>query len=154
MDNFVSRILQNLYLYFILCSTFIRRHRYKFDVTNMTRFFTSLTTTTNTIPLYASQISFSQFSWISRIGKQNPSFPYQQLPCKWSCIMCASEMNCYSLSPGSTTRVDGWPVSITRQHRQCWRVMETGHLSTKLIGPSTRVVEMGLYLITATAHSQ
>ena len=31
------------------------------------------------------------------------------------------------LSPVSTTRVDGWPVSITRQH-----------------GPSTRVVETGL----------
>jgi len=32
---------------------------------------------------------------------------------------------------------DGWPVSITPQHGPCWRVMETGH-------PSTRVVETGL----------
>jgi len=31
------------------------------------------------------------------------------------------------LSPVSTTRVDGWPVSITRQHGPCWRVMETGY---------------------------
>jgi len=31
------------------------------------------------------------------------------------------------LSPVSTTRVDGWPVSISRQHGPCWRVMETGH---------------------------
>ena len=39
--------------------------------------------------------------------------------------------------PELTAWVDGWPVSITRQHWPCWRVMETGH-------PSTRVVETGL----------
>jgi len=39
--------------------------------------------------------------------------------------------------PELTSRVDGWPVSITRQHGPCRRVMETGH-------PSTRVVETGL----------
>ena len=51
------------------------------------------------------------------------------------------------LSPVSTTWVDGWPVSITRQHgpstrlvetraRQhgpCWRVMETGRSSTRAV---------------------
>jgi len=29
--------------------------------------------------------------------------------------------NIWELSPISTTRVDGWPVSITRQHGPCWR---------------------------------
>jgi len=38
--------------------------------------------------------------------------------------------------PELTARVDGWPVSITRQHGLCWRVMETGH-------PSTRAVNSG-----------
>ena len=33
--------------------------------------------------------------------------------------------------PELTARVDGWPVSITRQHGPCWRVMETGHPSTR-----------------------
>jgi len=31
------------------------------------------------------------------------------------------------------------PVSITRQHGPCWRVMETGH-------PSTRAVNLGRQL--------
>jgi len=39
--------------------------------------------------------------------------------------------------PELTARVDGWPVSITRQ--PCWRVMETGH-------PSTRAVNSGRQL--------
>jgi len=63
------------------------------------------------------------------------------------------EMSCYfsvSLKPGFhypswrpelTARVDGWPISITRQHGPCWRVMET---VTRQLGPSTRVVETGL----------
>ena len=34
-------------------------------------------------------------------------------------VRLASEM--LQLSPVSTTRVDGWPVSITRQHGPCWR---------------------------------
>ena len=42
-----------------------------------------------------------------------------------------------SWQPELTAWVDGWPVSITRQHGPCWRVMETCHLST-------RVVETGL----------
>jgi len=55
-----------------------------------------------------------------------------------------------SWRPESTARVDGWPVSITHQHGlstqlvetrarhhgPCWRVMETGH-------PSTRAVNSG-----------
>ena len=41
-----------------------------------------------------------------------------------------------SWRPELTARVDGWPVSITRQHGPCWRVMETGH-------PSTRAVNSG-----------
>ena len=32
--------------------------------------------------------------------------------------------------PEFTARVDGWPVSITRQHGPYWRVMEIGHPST------------------------
>jgi len=57
---------------------------------------------------------------------------------------------CRSLKPGFhypswrpelTARVDGWPVSITRQHGQCWRA----RVSTSGVdGPSTRVVETGL----------
>jgi len=35
------------------------------------------------------------------------------------------------LSPVSTTRVDGWPVSMTRQHGPLTRLVETGHLSTR-----------------------
>ena len=41
-----------------------------------------------------------------------------------------------SWRPELTARVDGWPVNITRQHGPCWRVMETGH-------PSTRAVNSG-----------
>jgi len=41
-----------------------------------------------------------------------------------------------SWRPELTARVDGWPVSITHQHAPCWRVMETGH-------PSTRAVNSG-----------
>jgi len=35
--------------------------------------------------------------------------------------------------PELTARVNGWPVSITRQHKPCWRVMETGHMSTRAV---------------------
>ena len=49
--------------------------------------------------------------------------------------------------PELTARVDGWPVSITRQHGPCWRVMETGH-------PSTRVVETGLNRYTTPHYSR
>ena len=45
--------------------------------------------------------------------------------------------------PEFTVRVDGWPVSITRQHGPCWRVMETGHPSTRAV-KLTRVVETEL----------
>ena len=38
--------------------------------------------------------------------------------------------------PELTARVDGWLVSITRQHGPCWRVTETSH-------PSTRAVNSG-----------
>ena len=41
-----------------------------------------------------------------------------------------------SWRPELTARVDGRPVSITRQHGPCWRVMETGR-------PSTRAVNSG-----------
>jgi len=47
-----------------------------------------------------------------------------------------------------TARVDGWPVSITRQHGPCWRVMETGHPSTQAVnsgsGNWALVVDRGL----------
>ena len=41
-----------------------------------------------------------------------------------------------SSRPELTARVDGWPVSTTRVDGPCWRVMETGH-------PSTRAVNSG-----------
>ena len=44
-----------------------------------------------------------------------------------------------SWRPELTARVDGWPVSITRQYGPCWRVMETGH-------PSTRAINSGRQL--------
>jgi len=34
---------------------------------------------------------------------------------------------CDDLSSVSTTRVDGWPVSITRQHGPCWRPVNSGN---------------------------
>ena len=68
---------------------------------------------------------------------------------QWSCVVNrrlywrirlehASRRHCQQgpLSSVSTTRVDGWLVSITRQHGPCWRVMETSH-------PSTRAVNSG-----------
>ena len=60
-----------------------------------------------------------------------------------------------SWRPELTARVDGWPVSITRQHGPCWR----GRVSTSRDGPSTRVVETGLYWIPScrracTCHRQ
>jgi len=45
------------------------------------------------------------------------------------------------LSPVSTTRVDGWPVSITRQLGPCWRARVS---TSQVDGPSTRLVETGL----------
>ena len=38
-----------------------------------------------------------------------------------------------SWRPELTAQVDRWPVSITRQHGPCWRVMETGHSSTRAV---------------------
>ena len=43
------------------------------------------------------------------------------------------------LSPVSTTRVYGWPVSITRKHGPCWRA----RVSTSRVDPSTRPVLTG-----------
>ena len=34
-------------------------------------------------------------------------------------------------------RVDGCTVSITRQHGPCWRVMETGHPSTRAVNSAS-----------------
>ena len=55
-----------------------------------------------------------------------------------------------SWRPELTARVDGWPVSITRQHGLCWRARVDGP-STRLVetharqlGPSTQVVETEL----------
>jgi len=46
-----------------------------------------------------------------------------------------------SWRPELTALVDGWSVSITRQHGPCWRA----RVSTSPVdGPSTRVVETGL----------
>ena len=39
-----------------------------------------------------------------------------------------------------TARVDGWPVSITRQHGPCWRA----RVSTSRVGPSTPTVNSGM----------
>ena len=46
-----------------------------------------------------------------------------------------------SWRPEWTARVDGWPVSITRQHGPCWRARVS---TSRVDGPSTRVVETGL----------
>ena len=40
-----------------------------------------------------------------------------------------------------TARVDGWPVSITRQHGPCWRA--PGFHTSRVDGPSWRVMETG-----------
>jgi len=40
---------------------------------------------------------------------------------RWRWIIIWLESPWVLLSPVSTTRVDGWPVSITRQHGPCWR---------------------------------
>jgi len=54
-----------------------------------------------------------------------------------------------SWRPELTARVDGWPVSITRQHGPCWRArVSTSRVDVVLMArqlePSTRVVETGL----------
>ena len=46
-----------------------------------------------------------------------------------------------SWRPELTARVDGWPVSVTRQHGPCWRARV---FTSRVDGPSTRVVETGL----------
>ena len=51
------------------------------------------------------------------------------------CVVDLDPISNYPLSPVSTTRL---VETCARQHGPCWRVMETGH-------PSTRVVETGLY---------
>ena len=56
-----------------------------------------------------------------------------------------------SWRPELTARVDGWPVSITRQHGRAFPLAELkGPCVTRQLGPSTRVVETGLqaYIIT------
>ena len=45
--------------------------------------------------------------------------------------------------PELTARVDGWPVSITRQHGPCWRARVS---TSRVDGPSTRLVETRLYV--------
>ena len=52
-----------------------------------------------------------------------------------------------SWRPELMARVNGWPVSITRQHGPCWREMETGHPSTRAVnsGRQLGVVETGLF---------
>ena len=56
---------------------------------------------------------------------------------------CANEPSPTVLKPGFhypswrpelTARVDGWPVSITRQHRPCWRARVS---TSRVDGPST-----------------
>ena len=70
-----------------------------------------------------------------------------------------------SWRPELTVRVDGWPLSITRQHgpstrlvetraRQhgpCWRVMETGHPSTRAVN-SGRQSQMRINAIITRLH--
>ena len=49
-----------------------------------------------------------------------------------------------SWRPELTARVDGWPVSINRRHGPCWRARVS---TSRVDGPSTRVVETGLYTL-------
>ena len=44
-----------------------------------------------------------------------------------------------SWRPELTARVDGWPVSITRQHGPCWRARVS---TSQVDGPSTRPVNL------------
>ena len=55
-------------------------------------------------------------------------------------LLAASGFHYPSWRPELTAQVDGWPVSITRQHGPCWRA----RISTSRVdGPSTRVVNSG-----------
>jgi len=49
-----------------------------------------------------------------------------------------------SWRPELTARVDGWPVSITRQHGPCWRArVSTSRVDSSQLGPLTRTVNSG-----------
>ena len=64
----------------------------------------------------------------------------------WLVYLCCIQFKARFPLPELTARVDGWPVSITfRQHGPYWRLMETGH-------PSTRVVETGLKIVQCTQY--
>jgi len=62
-----------------------------------------------------------------------------------------------SWRPELSARVDGWPVSITRQHEPCWRVrVSTSRVdgpSTRQIGPLTRAVSSGSGNRALASHS-
>ena len=48
-----------------------------------------------------------------------------------------------SWGPELTARVDGWPVSITRQHGPCWRARVS---TSRVDGPCWRAVNSGHHL--------
>ena len=80
---------------------------------------------------------FGRFSFIVRTDGETESQTDTQT--RMSSARVKPGFHYPSWRPELTARVDGWPVSITRQHRPCWRVMETGH-------PSTRAVNSGCQL--------
>ena len=57
--------------------------------------------------------------------------------------------------PELTAQVDGWPVSITRQHGPCWRVMEAGHPSTLTVnsGSGNRALVSFRYFASFRHHA-
>ena len=63
------------------------------------------------------------------------------LPTKFRCRpMLTKTFFCpCHLSPVSTTRVDGWPVSITSQHGPCWRPVNSASGNRALETPSTSI---------------
>jgi len=63
------------------------------------------------------------------------------LPCACNLLILKPGFHYPSWRPELTARVDGWPVSITRQHGPCWRARVS---TSRVDGPSTRVEETGL----------
>ena len=89
----------------------------------------------------ASGICLSLIALVLHLSLLFSSFYNIFLALTFCVLMCCTKAR-FPL-PELTARVDGWPVSITRQHGPCWLVMET-KLVTRQLGPSTRVVETGL----------
>ena len=73
-----------------------------------------------------------KLAFVSRCGYNRaviPSHCYYTLctpSCLWGTLLIKPSFHYPSWRPKLTAQVDGWPVSITRQHGQCWRAVLTG----------------------------